>query len=172
MNCCHTTNPDIEGENETHRSVPIDIKYPTVEDVYGIHAAVVENDPDASEGIIHEGQVNYALSFIEEGHFGEIPETVHEKAAHLMRLLAANHEFADGNKRTALATTAAFYWANGFYFEYEDEEIRTLLKVFSVLERVVDVNEVAEYFSKEAIPKEDISEDDVGRAMERITGDE
>lgn len=149
--------------------MPDIFEYPTTEDVYGIHAAVVENDPEALEGIIHEGQVNYALTFIEEGHFGEVPETVHEKATHLMRLLAANHEFADGNKRTALATTAAFYWTNGFYFDYEDEEIRTLLKVFSVLERVVDLNEVAEYFSEDSIPKEDISEDDIDRAMERIS---
>lgn len=145
-----------------------DFVYPTVEDVYGIHETVVSIDPVASRGVLHEGSVSFALSHVKEGHFGEAPETIHEKAAHLMRLLAANHEFADGNKRTALATTAAFYWENGHYLDYGDEEIRTLLKTFAVIERFVDVDAVATYFEKCAVPRNEINEDDVARAIESI----
>lgn len=156
-----------------------DIVYPTVEDVYGIHETVVDIDPAASKGILQEGSTDFALSYVKEGHFGEMPETLHKKAAHLMRLLAANHEFADGNKRTALATTAAFYWENGYYFEYRDEEIRTLLKAFAVIESLVDVDAVAAYFEECAVPRDEIDEGNIRRVMEGIraniekrTGDE
>lgn len=86
-----------------------------------------------------------------------------------MRLIAANHEFADGNKRTALATTAAFYFENGYYFDYEDEEIRTLLKTFAVIERVIDMDEVAVYFGENAVPMEKIEDEDIQRALSRLT---
>ena len=61
-----------------------------------------------------------------KGFFSEVPETIHEKAVHLMRLLVADHPFVDGNKRTALRTVVVFYVLNGYTFDYSDE-IRALL---------------------------------------------
>jgi death-on-curing protein len=83
--------------------------YLTPDDVLDLHEAVLTNDPDAEPGVRNEGAIEYALDAVRSGRFGEKPETVHEKAFQLLRLVVANHPFVDGNKRTALATTAVFY---------------------------------------------------------------
>jgi len=74
-----------------------------------------------------------------------VPETIHEKSYHLLRLLVANHPFVDANKRTALNTTAVFYFLNGYRFEYDDE-IRTILKQFGTDETASHTEETVEYF--------------------------
>lgn len=79
--------------------------YPTVDDVLDIHDDIVSEYPDTSSGVHSRGDVEFALEYVSEGSFGEGPETIHEKAFHLLRLLVANHPFVDGNKRTALNTT-------------------------------------------------------------------
>lgn len=52
--------------------------------------------------------------FEPQSSFGGIDlyETLHEKAAALLRGLAGNHAFADGNKRTAWSATQIFLVAN------------------------------------------------------------
>jgi death-on-curing protein len=81
---------------------------------------------------------------IDEGRFGAAPETIHEKAFHLLRLLVVNHPFVDANKRTALNTTVVFYFLNGYHFEYDDD-IRSLLKQFGTDEATVEEVTVIEY---------------------------
>ncbi|WP_211694142.1 type II toxin-antitoxin system death-on-curing family toxin [Natronomonas salina] len=116
-----------------------------MDEIVSIHSDIVEDDEDATVGIRNEGQIDYILSAISEGHFGCVPETIHEKAAELLRLLAANHPFVDGNKRTALNTTWTFYAMNGLYFDY-GEEIKAILKLFAVMEEMVDFEAVVSYF--------------------------
>lgn len=65
--------------------------YPSVEDVLDIHEDIVSEYPDTSSGIQSRGDIEFALDYISEGSFGSVPETVHEKAFHLLRLLVANH---------------------------------------------------------------------------------
>lgn len=65
--------------------------YPTVEDILVIHDDIVEEDEDSEPGVRDPDQIQYAIDHIQHGHFGAGPETIHEKAFHLMRLLAANH---------------------------------------------------------------------------------
>lgn len=117
--------------------------YPSVEDVLDIHEAIVSEYPDTSAGIQSRGDIEFALEYISEGSFGSVPETAHEKAFHLLRLLVANHPFVDGNKRTALNTTTVFYLLNGFRFEYDDG-IREILKRFGTDEEV-DPGPVLDY---------------------------
>lgn len=122
------------------------ILYPAVSDINSIHRDIVTNDEAASEGVLDQGSVDFAVNCIEHGHFGEVPETLHEKAFELMKLLAANHAFADGNKRTALNTTWTFYAMNGYYFDY-GEEIKAILKLLAVKVEMVDEDEAISYFS-------------------------
>lgn len=95
-------------------------------------------------GVKDQGDIEFALNYIEEGSFGSAPETVHEKPYHRLRLLVANHPFVDANKRTALNTVVVFYFLNGYRFEY-DAEIRTILKQFGTDETAVDTAETIEY---------------------------
>ncbi|WP_336035366.1 type II toxin-antitoxin system death-on-curing family toxin [Halobacterium yunchengense] len=117
---------------------------PSVEDVLAVHEDIVAEYPDTPSGVRDRSDVEFALAYIEEGHFGAAPESIHEKAYHLLRLLVANHPFADANKRTALNTVAVFDFLNGYRFAY-DEEIRTILKQFGSDERRVDEPAVVEY---------------------------
>jgi len=78
------------------------------------------------------------------GNFGSVPETIHEKAFHLLWLLVATHPFVDGNKRTALNAATVFYLLNGYQFDY-DEEIREIPKQFGTDERTVDPEHGLEY---------------------------
>lgn len=118
--------------------------YPSVADVLAIHEDIVAEYPDTPSGVRDRGDIEFALTYIEEGHFDSAPESIHEKAYQLMRLLVANHPFVDANKRTALNTVVVFYFLNGYRFAY-DEEIRTILKRFGTDERAVGEADVDEY---------------------------
>ena len=118
--------------------------YPSVEDVLAIHDDIVSEYTETAAGIQNRGDVEFALEYIRDGNFGTVPETIHEKAFHLLRLLVVNHPFVDANKRTALNTTAVFYFLNGYRFEYGDE-IRTLLKQFGTDAQAVDESESIQY---------------------------
>ena len=131
-----------------------DFNYPDPEQVVQIHDDIISNDDKAEPGMINEGQIDFSINYIQHGHFGEVPESLDEKALHLFRLLAANHAFADGNKRTALNTTWTFYAMNDRYFDY-GEEIKAILKMFAVMERMVDLEEAEMYFSEIAVPFSD-----------------
>lgn len=118
--------------------------YPSVENILTIHEDIVSEYSDTHSGVQSCGDIKFALNYIEDGHFGTVPETIHEKAFHLLRLLVANHPFVDANKRTALNTTVVFYFLNGYRFEYT-EETRTILKEFGADQAAVDETEVIDY---------------------------
>jgi len=120
-----------------------EIRYLTVEEIYSIHDEIINEDEGSTPGVVNEGNVEYALDFIRYGDSGQKPETVHKKAAHLMRLIASGHEFADGNKRTALNATETFLALNGHRFKHGDE-VRVLLRDFAT-EGGVDMNHVVRY---------------------------
>lgn len=122
-----------------------DVTYPTVEDVVNIHEEIVANDDDTDAGIRRStGAIEMILDQISEGFFGEVPETIHEKAAMLMRYLAAEQIFVDGQKRTALYTTTLFYAMNGYEFDY-DGGVYPLLGRIATDESTVSDDELLEY---------------------------
>lgn len=128
-----------------------DFWYPSVEDTLAIHEEIVSEYPDTSPGVQRRGDIEFALHYIEEESFETTPETIHEKAFHLLRLLVANHPFVDANKRTALNTTAVFYFVNGYRFTYDDE-IRTILKQFGTDESSVERDTVISYLTAHTEP--------------------
>jgi len=125
--------------------VTANIAYPTTDQIVGLHEQIVEAGDATDAGVRSEDAVASALQYVSEGYFGEVPETVHEKAMHLIRLLVADHPFVDGNKRTALQTGVVFYMLNGYTFDYGDE-IRALLHRFATDEAAVDTETAVIYF--------------------------
>ena len=119
--------------------------YPSVELIIDLHAQIVEEGDLTEPGVRSEDAVESALQYVSEGFFGEVPDSLHQKAIHLMRLLVADHPFVDGNKRTALRTVVVFYMLNGYTFEYGDE-IRALLHRFATDETQVDTETAVIYF--------------------------
>ncbi|RLM88752.1 type II toxin-antitoxin system death-on-curing family toxin [Haloarcula sp. Atlit-7R] len=122
-----------------------DLAYPSVELILELHDQVVAEGDITEPGVRSEDAIASALQYVSEGFFGEVPETIHQKAVHLMRLLVSEHLFVDGNKRTALRTVVVFYMLNGYTFEYGDE-IRALLHRFATGETTVDVDTAVIYF--------------------------
>ena len=125
-------------------------EYPTVDDIHAAHARIVARNDDTEPGVRTPDAVESALVYVSEGYFGEVPETSHEKAAHLARLLASEHPYVDGNKRAALAAAVLLYTYNGYEFDYEDVEIRRILKQFATDESEADMDEVVAYFKEHA----------------------
>lgn len=150
--------------------------YPSVEDVLAIHEDVVSEYPDTPGGVRTRGDVEFALNYIETGNFGTVPETIHEKAFHLLRLLVANHPFVDANKRTALNTVVVFYALNGYRFAYDDE-VRTILKQFGTDEASVDESDGVTYLRSHtddldlAVEVEAWRAELVQQGVERLTDD-
>jgi death-on-curing protein len=122
------------------------LEYPTSDDIHDIHDAVVGEDLDTEPGIKSGGDIDFAVSYISEGYYGEVPEGIHEKAAHLMRLIAAGHAYTDGNKRTALESVELFYNLNGYRFEY-GHEVEDILEDFATDADLVDIDAVASYLN-------------------------
>ena len=121
------------------------LAYPSVELILDFHEQVVTEGDATEPGVRSEDAIASALQYISEGFFGEVPETIHDKAVRLMRLLVAEHPFVDGNKRTALRTVVVFYMLNGYTFDYGDE-IRALLHRFATDEAAVDTDTAVIYF--------------------------
>ena len=132
-----------------------DLTYPTVEDILTIHEVIVKSNEDTEPGVSARGDIVYVLESIQEGYFGQTPQTIHEKAYQLLRLLVANHPFVDGNKRTALASTVVFYALNGHDLTY-GPEIKEILKQFGTDETAVDQTAVLAYIREhvEPLPEE------------------
>jgi hypothetical protein len=72
------------------------LAYPSVELVLGLHDQVVTEGHTTEPGVRSEDAISSALQYISEGFCGKVPETIHDKAVHLMRLLVAEHPFVDG----------------------------------------------------------------------------
>ena len=118
--------------------------YPTAGDGLAIQDDIAASDPGTEPGVRTPEAVSSALAYVSEGYSRQVLETIHGKAAHLLRLLVAEHPFIDGNKRTALASVATFYAMDGYAFEYDDH-VRMILKRFGTDESAVEMEEVIEY---------------------------
>lgn len=128
----------------TNQEAAMTIEYPSADDIHAIHERIVVRSDKTEPGVRTPEAVESALTYISEGYFDEAPETIHEKAAHLMRLLVADHPYVDGNKRTALTAAVVFYARNGYYFD-ADDQVRDYLRQFATDAETVDMNRVATY---------------------------
>jgi death-on-curing protein len=133
---------------------PESISYLSADDIRDIHELIVESNADTAGGISSPGQV---------------PESLHEKAYQLLRLIAANHPFVDGNKRTALMSTRIFYALNGLRFDY-DREVKEILKVLATDEAGVDEDDVIEYLRAHTQPLAPEYEATINLWLARIEG--
>jgi len=89
--------------------------YPSLDEVLSAHARLLILFGGA-HGIRDQGALESALARPQSGYYRDIIE----QAAALLESLSQNHPFVDGNKRTAIAVTAAFLRVNGFRLEFDD----------------------------------------------------
>ncbi len=91
--------------------------YPSLPDVLAAHARLIVLFGGA-HGIRDHGALEAALGRPQSGYY----QDVIEQAAALLESLSQNHPFVDGNKRTAIAVTAAFLRINSFRLNFDDLE--------------------------------------------------
>lgn len=147
------------------------ISHLSADDIRTIHELIVEANAETTAGVASPGDVEYVVEHVQEGHFGQGPESVHEKAFQLLRLIAANHPFVDGNKRTALMSTRIFYAVNGLRFDY-DREIKEILKALATDESSVDADDVLAYLRANTEPLAPEYEATINLWLSRIEGTE
>lgn len=100
--------------------------YPSLDDVMAAHARLLVLFGGA-QGIRDRGALDAALARPQSGYYRDVIE----QAATLLEGLSQNHPFVDGNKRTAIAVTAAFLRVNGFRLEFDDlEAYRFLMQLY------------------------------------------
>jgi death on curing protein len=86
---------------------------PTLDDVQNIHDGII-NWLGGDSGIVNLGSASAALDFAERGPPTDAEIDLFDRAAFLLRGIAQDHPFTDGNKRTGLVVTWAFLLVNGF----------------------------------------------------------
>jgi death-on-curing protein len=145
------------------------ISYLSAEDIHDIHELLVESNAETTAGVSSPGDIEYTVEHIQQGHFGQVPESLHEKAFQLLRLIAANHPFVDGNKRTALMSTRIFYALNGLRFDY-DRTIKEILKAIATDEASVDDGDVIDYLRAHTEPLAPEYEATINLWLARIDG--
>ena len=91
--------------------------YPSVDEVVAAHFRLIALFGGA-QGVREIGALESALARPQSGYYKDIIE----QGAALMESLSQNHPFIDGNKRTAIAVTAAFLRMNGWRLEFDDWE--------------------------------------------------
>lgn len=92
-------------------------RYLSVDDVFGIHDDSIEAF-GGSHGLRDRSALESAVMRPQSGYY----EDVIAEAAALWESLSQNHPFVDGNKRTAIASMAAFLSINGYWLRLESEE--------------------------------------------------
>lgn len=101
------------------------MKFPTPDDVVTVHEQVIE-EGGGSHGVLHLGSAHAAIERCRWGPFpGEGDLAM--RAALLLRGIAQDHPFADGNKRTAFLAADLFARKNGSSIEAGPEDLITFM---------------------------------------------
>ena len=91
--------------------------YPSIDEVLAAHARLIALF-GGTQGVRDRGALEAALARPQSGYYKDVIE----EGAALLESLSQNHPFIDGNKRTAIAVTAAFLRVNGWRLEFDDRQ--------------------------------------------------
>ncbi|MCL4377151.1 MAG: type II toxin-antitoxin system death-on-curing family toxin [Actinobacteria bacterium] len=96
--------------------------YLSLDVVLAIHEEMVDKF-GGSHGIRDLGLIQSAVAKPQSSFGGEdLYQSIFDKAAALFHSLMFNHAFIDGNKRTAMVSTARFLYVNGYNLEISKRE--------------------------------------------------
>ncbi len=99
------------------------MKYLTVQDVLLLHDLAIENF-GGSHGLRDLGLLESAVARPQSTFGGEdLYKDIFLKGAALVHSLLMNHQFVDGNKRTAMFSVMTFLELNGYKFLAKQSEV-------------------------------------------------
>lgn len=121
------------------------VRIPTAEEVLELHDAILATS-GGEPGILVRGAV---VSAVERATWGPFPgDDLAGRAALLLRGIAVDHPFADGNKRTAFETADAFLRLNGAFLAASQEAIVAFM--LEVAQGEHDVEGIATWIRRNA----------------------
>ena len=97
--------------------------YLTVEQVVEFHDATIDRFGGTS-GILDKHALESALGRFRSGYYSDL----FEEAAALLEILATDHPFFDGNKRTAFFAADAFLRVNGYFIDCDADEANRFIR--------------------------------------------
>ena len=98
---------------------------PDAETLVALHDEILRRT-GGERGVLHAGAVEAAVARARRGHVGR-PTRIEERAAFLLRGIAQDHPFVDGNKRTGFEAADLFLRRNGFMVAAPQEEIQAFM---------------------------------------------
>lgn len=99
------------------------MKYLTVQDVLLLHDIAIDKF-GGSHGLRDLGLLESAVARPQSSFGGEdLYPTIFLKAGSLVHSLLMNHQFVDGNKRTAMFSVMTFLELNGYSFVAKQKEV-------------------------------------------------
>lgn len=122
------------------------IIYLTLDEILAIHDDMIERY-GGSFGVRDLGFIQSAIAKPQATFGGkDLYPTIIDKAAALFHSLIFNHAFADGNKRTALTSTARFLYLNGYELSAKIQELIDFpLKVES---KHLDIEQISQWLKE------------------------
>lgn len=104
---------------------PRAVWFPTAGEIIDMHDTLIERT-GGELGILHRGPIEAAIARARWGPFRH-GGGLAERAALLLRGIAQDHPFVDGNKRAAFESAALFLDHNGVYIDAAPGEIPTFM---------------------------------------------
>lgn len=95
--------------------------FPTVDQVIEFHAELIA-DTGGEAGILHPGDIEAAVHRAKDPAYDE-EASLFLRAAYLVRGIAQDHPFVDGNKRTAFETMDVFLRRNGWEIDASTDQV-------------------------------------------------
>ena len=125
------------------------MKYLTVQDVLLLHNLAIDNY-GGSHGLRDFGLLESAVMRPQATYGGkELYPDVFLKGAALIHSLLLNHQFVDGNKRTAMFSVMTFLELNGYKFITEQKEVvKTALWIEN---QKPEIEEIAKWIKKYSV---------------------
>lgn len=116
------------------------------EEVLRLHKIVIDY-ASGSHGVRDANLLSSILESPKQSFGGHaLYPDVWRKAAVYLEKFAKFHVFVDGNKRTALATTARFLWLNGYAMNATNQQVEIF--IIDVVVKKMDVPSIADWLQK------------------------
>src|SRR3989344_1085151 len=125
------------------------MKYLTVQDVLLLHSLAIDNF-GGSHGLRDLGLLESAVMRPQATFDGEeLYPTIFLKSAALVHSLLLNHQFVDGNKRTAMFSVMTFMELNGYKITANQTEIVNC--AMWIENKKPEIEEIAEWTKKNTV---------------------
>jgi len=127
------------------------MKYLTVKDILLLHDIAIDKF-GGSHGLRDLGLLESAVARPQSSFGGEdLYPSIFLKAGALVHSLLMNHQFVDGNKRTAMFSVMTFLELNGYKFSAKQKEV--VDTALWIENKKPTIEEISNWLQKHSIPK-------------------